>query len=77
MAETKYGVPDAENPEWTEEDFARARRWRVGDPLGRPLKPGDHLRSAANALRDHADRLYREADRLDESSEKTSPHAAE
>jgi hypothetical protein len=77
MPENRYGVPDAENPEWTDEDFARARRWRIGDPLGRPLTPGDHLRSAANALRDEADRLCREADRLDAASENTPPHAAE
>jgi uncharacterized protein (DUF4415 family) len=42
----RYGVPDEENPEWTEEDFARARPFREVFPeqfaswqkkrLGRP-----------------------------------------
>lgn len=73
-----YGVPDEDSPELTEEDFARARRWRVGDPLNRQLRPGDYLRSAANALRDQADWLYREADRLDAAAgDGASPHAAE
>jgi uncharacterized protein (DUF4415 family) len=26
--DTEYGIPDDENPEWTEEDFARARPFR-------------------------------------------------
>ena len=77
MADPKYGVPDEENPEWTEEDFKRARRWRPGDPYGekRPA-PAEMLRAAARDLRRQADGFDREAERLE--AEQDSPsHAAE
>ncbi len=43
--EPKYGTPDDENPEWTEEDFAKARplndvlRELGYPPIGRPKAP--------------------------------------
>ncbi len=37
----EYGVPDAENPEWTKEDFARAKRFHeLPLDLQRALKRG-------------------------------------
>ena len=32
-SDERYGVPDAENPEWSEAEFADARRWQPGDPV--------------------------------------------
>lgn len=29
----RYGVPDADSPELTDEDMAAARRWQQGDPV--------------------------------------------
>jgi uncharacterized protein (DUF4415 family) len=40
----KFGRPDAENPEWTAEDFANARP-------GRDVLPAEFLREAAAAQR--------------------------
>jgi len=41
VSEPEYGVPDAENPEWTKADFARAKRFHELPPaLQRALKRG-------------------------------------
>ncbi|MEM0942894.1 MAG: hypothetical protein AAGI70_03010 [Pseudomonadota bacterium] len=65
---------EGEARELTAEDFARARRWRPGDPTANPeAKPaserlrdlGKRLRAQAEDLTAEADRLAAEADRLD------------
>ena len=41
QADDEYGVPDAENPEWTKEKFARAKRFHELPPeLQRAFKRG-------------------------------------
>jgi len=63
-----FGVPDDENPEWTEEDFARARK---GPPWN--WRAADALRGSAKLLREEAERLRAEADRLDAEAEEIAP----
>lgn len=62
IEEPRYGTPDEENPEWTEEDFRRARK-------GAPWNWDQ-----AHPLRDAADALRREADRLDARAAEIDPY---
>ncbi len=65
------GVPDDENPEMTEEMFARAQ---LGPPwaTGRLGKAVERMRATADALRAQADALDAEADRLDRVDDEPS-----
>lgn len=58
---------DGEARELTDEVFARMRRWRPGDPVStvpEPILRADRLRWKAMMLRQEADDLDRDADKL-------------
>lgn len=58
---------DGEARELTDEDFARTRPWRPGDPVStvpEPILRADRLRWKAMMLRQEADALDRDADKL-------------
>ena len=60
-----------DSPEWTEEDFARARPARLVPP---DIEEADDLRAVADRLLADAEALRRAADRIDP---RTLGHAAE